>query len=850
MKTRFLRLEQTAVAAALLGQSLASAAWAAEQAPFHVDYPAYLSSHDIVYLSPPTEGYEGFPLGNGDLGAMVWCAKSGLQIQINKNDTWEQPTAEAPMLLRSCGQFVIDFGAPCFEWLYLEGFEARLSLHDAEAVVAGQTPFLSVNARARVQADRNVVRIECQSRGQGDFAEGGAAARVALERLGSRAFPGWYGGIQRGAHLGLGKARSGTNQRDVWIQETLDGVSFAVVCRLLNGPRPVLAGLPHRHGATLSMDPEPEQQFTVLVAVATSHESPDPLAAALASLDSCERDGAESLLKRHRDFWRDFWRRSFVHVSDDYLENLYYLHLYLMGSASRGRYPAIFNGALFTWNHDVRQWVNPHHWNTQQAYWSLNAANHSELMRPYLDTYWRLMPKAEEYARGRGFTNAILWSEMHDFAGRMLAYHKTFTPASQIAQLFWDYYQFTGDEAFLRERAYPFMKRAAEFYLQYLKWNEVSKQYDIPAASAYEGPDNAHFRNTITDLAMIRVLFDACLRAGAQLKTDEDKRRQWRHVLDHLAPYPTTQTEGAGQLLAVAYERDGSVVDFGQAGYGMCKNTAPVFPAGEIGLSDRGSSWFDAALGRAKRCPSNVLAITPIAVVKARLGMADEAREDLLTSIRQLQHFPQGLFYNLDHWHYLSRYAAVAKNPIIDAQRDYIYDREARYRNINVSGQLINMPAYPFIQCGLEPSGILAAAVNEMLLQSHEDMIRVFPAAPKDWEAAFTLRARGGFLVSSRMEQDGQPAFVLVRSDAGRPCRLANPWPGRRIVVEPYPAFGAGVEAESDDQAIAFPTTAGAAYLARRADAPVDAPPFTFTGSPNPKPKRYHEAMLGKERDF
>ena len=38
---------------------------------FGVDYPVYFSGHDIVYLSPPVEGWEGFPLGNGDLGGMI-----------------------------------------------------------------------------------------------------------------------------------------------------------------------------------------------------------------------------------------------------------------------------------------------------------------------------------------------------------------------------------------------------------------------------------------------------------------------------------------------------------------------------------------------------------------------------------------------------------------------------------------------------------------------------------------------------------------------------------------------------------------------------------------------------------
>ena len=38
---------------------------------FEVD-ASYLTKHDVVYKTPAYEGFDGFPLGNGDLGGMVW----------------------------------------------------------------------------------------------------------------------------------------------------------------------------------------------------------------------------------------------------------------------------------------------------------------------------------------------------------------------------------------------------------------------------------------------------------------------------------------------------------------------------------------------------------------------------------------------------------------------------------------------------------------------------------------------------------------------------------------------------------------------------------------------------------
>ena len=59
-------------------------------------------------------------------------------------------------------------------------------------------------------------------------------------------------------------------------------------------------------------------------------------------------------------------------------------------------------------------------------------------------------------------------------------------------------------------------------------------------------------------------------------------------------------------------------------------------------------------------------------------------------------------------------------------------------------------------------------------------MIRVFPACPKTWDAAFTLAARGGFLVTSS-QRTGKVEFVELKSRAGSPCRIRNPWPDTTV---------------------------------------------------------------------
>jgi hypothetical protein len=96
--------------------------------------PSYLSKHDIVFLSPTQLEAEGFPMGNGDLGGMIWNHENGIEIQINKNDLWSEPDPRENDFssLRHCGRLKIDFGAPVFSWIHMSDFEGRLSLADGE----------------------------------------------------------------------------------------------------------------------------------------------------------------------------------------------------------------------------------------------------------------------------------------------------------------------------------------------------------------------------------------------------------------------------------------------------------------------------------------------------------------------------------------------------------------------------------------------------------------------------------------------------------------------------------------------------------------------------------------------
>ena len=103
----------------------------------------------------------------------------------------------------------------------------------------------------------------------------------------------------------------------------------------------------------------------------------------------------------------------------------------------------------------------------------------------------------------------------------------------------------------------------------------------------------------------------------------------------------------------------------------------------------------------------------------------------------------------------------------------------------------------------------------ENLLQSHTGIIHVFPAVPDDFEGGFeNLGAPGAFVVAGERRKSGVRS-VTIKSLAGNPCALANPWPaGTAQVVDLETAQP--IPVSRDKRKIRFPTQANQRYQVTR----------------------------------
>lgn len=836
MKAKWSRREIAKLAALgpALGQTGAGAQSAADpiesaysprDGRWHMEWPGRLSQHDVVYLSPPEDPSLGLPIGNGDLGALLWTADTQLILAINKCDTWDdneprpfqgwgRNEEEKHTSLRHCGRLIVDFGCPVFDLLYQRDFEARIELATAIASLRAATPFASVAASSYVSAEHRVLVLRCDSNGAESY-----APQVKLEHWGSRTFAHWYSQVNRDPAHGLAGAGTRIERDRIVIHQKLRTLSFALAAQVVADGQSVSPRRLHSRAAAVEMAPALKTGFTVYVTAVTSENDPDPVSAAHRILDRAVAEGEAVVRRNHEAEWQRFWSASMVDLPEKYLENIWHTNLYLANSSSRGSYPPHFCNGLWGWNRDFVPWNYYFHWNMQWYAWPLAAANHAELAGPYYRLRSTQLPHAIEHATQRHKKPGAFYADVSDRRGYNDAgLDHNQTPGAQIALDFWRHYAFTGDETFLRESAWPVIREVARFNAATLQEGPDGLLH-VSGTSAYEG--SPLFQDTITDLAMIRSLFPVAIRAGRIVGHDRSEIERWEKQLARLAPFRLVDLEewefepkdgtlvhrsglSPGKLLesrkvfAVGRDDKGAWVRNRYAGrpdlsyYGIPDpEIAPVFPAGVIGLAQQGTELFRAAVTQLRLHPPTVpdaarsepgtmsgagelcMGWCPYPIALARLGMAEELASELVNSVSTWQVYPQG-FGHYGPYH-------VFKPDTEQRWRQNLV-RDAVIAAPGSQPAKIPFPSWPFRHFDNEAMPIVACAINEMLLQSQEGILRICPAVPAQWEVRFDLSAEGGFRVSAE-RRSGSIAWVSVESRRGGPCRLAHPWPADGGIV-------------------------------------------------------------------
>ena len=539
---------------------------------------------------------------------------------------------------------------------------------------------------------------------------------------------------------------------------------------------------------------------TILVAAATDFRSDDPEAACRTVLDAASATAFHELRARHVESHRAPMRRVRLRLSersDPDLETLptdarlervrrggldsglIELHFqfgrYLLLASSRpGTLPANLQGI---WNEsyqpawDSKFTINI---NTQMNYWPAEVANLSECHEPLFDLIDRLRvtgaETAERHYGCRGFVahhNTDLWADTAPLDNVLCGLWPA--GAAWLVHHLWEHYAFTLDEEFLRERAYPGMKEAARFVLDFLVEDPETGELVFGPSLSPENQylDEKGLRSGLCmspagDTQIISGLFLRCLEAAEILNLDEE--------------FSAEVTAAAARLPAMRIGRRGQLQEWREdheeweGGHRHVSHLFAVYPDSQITpratpeLATAARRAVELRIAEASDRSIGGWSVAWLSLLWARFGEGAEAHDQLYgvlrksTDISLLDLSPPG-----------------GTNPLTVFQID---------------GNL----------------GAVAAAC-EMLLQSH-DGIELLPALPPAWPTGSVsgLRARGGFEVDLDWK-DGLIVRAELRSTAGATCRLRND--GSLMVHRD----GKPVVAKTLAEDLVFETESGGTYL-------------------------------------
>ena len=464
--------------------------------------------------------------------------------------------------------------------------------------------------------------------------------------------------------------------------------------------------------------------------------------------------GPSKAYKRHMEYWASYWKGSSVTVPDATIQRQYDREMYKFASATRkDSYPISLQSVWTADDGFLPPWKGDYHndLNTQLSYWPAYIGNHLDEGLGYLNTLWSQVGKYKEFTKkffGKEGLAAPGYCTLEgDAMAGWVQYGFSPTTSAWLGQHFYLHWKYSADKDFLKDRAYPFLRDVAIFLEQETEVKpDGTRTFEYSSSPEINDNRIDAFFPEITnyDLALTKFAFVAAAEMADSLGLSEEAAR-WK--------------ADSGQLPEFAIDDDGGLAIAPGVSYNLShrhfSHAMAIHPLGLLDISQgpEQKKIIDATLSRLHANGPDWwcgYSYSWLANMEARAGHGAEAAEALRTFAE--------CFVLRNSFHANGDQTKSGKSLFT-------------YRPFTLEGNF----AY-------------AAGLQEMLLQSHTGVIRVFPAVPEDWkDVCFNnLRAVGAFLVSAEMK-GGEVTSLSVYSEKGGRLRIVSPATGELIEKDTEP---------------------------------------------------------------
>ena len=788
-----------------------------------IDWEKYLSQFDLIYETPSKIWQDGFAIGNGSLGAMVY-EPFHLEWTVNKNNVWDYRKPEvkrhsieyvreiamknknyaeemrkediyggnlypAP---KTCGQLRIRFG---YDSIYAPPHKVRkrLDLHEGTIYTSLDKHLSHPRVTSFVCAEEDLLVIRVRD----------VSAMTAFHNNVD---------IYHIPDALLPTCRKGAEKDILWIEQPFhDGFRYVMMAKIVPAGTCAYSGLFKKTVQKkwwYAIEPSEKVEsridgeyavapvagdFDVYVTVVTMLDAKNPMATARRRLDDAASRGAGRLHREHRKWWSGFWEKSYVGMDDPFLEQMWYVSLYNLATVLPGTpvggLCGLWYGPMETPS-QILPWkgMYTNDYNAQAPVAPVFRANHPELADGSFRTLLAQLVEAKNSARQLYKMPGAYYPVSSDPTGREVtngAYRFCQNSGPEWCVFLWWHYLYTKDKEYLRQVSYPIMREVAMFFVNYMRWHGDEKLYHLEVS---QNPELMYIKypDPVYTLTLLKYTLKGVIEAAAILKTDKKLVTKCRHVLEHYPPYPMDGKE----ILPLKDLRSNHI--------NHCRTISGLFPCGEFD-PEIAPEWTESCAAEIRKgdtflctygCNKGRINTWTggyyfVGAPACWMGMKETAwryLEYLLKSNLK----PNGLVTHNGVTLADSRLSEENIKNIPDAEIYHDLDHEPLKMVEILTGRLSestteNLEYKETIFPALEGPAMYLLMVGEMLLQSHNGILRVFPGLPDKRDAQFIdLRAQGPVLVSSRRKK-GQVEFVALRALAPVQITLKSPWTGAKI---------------------------------------------------------------------
>jgi alpha-L-fucosidase 2 len=705
--------------------------------------------HKLVIPAPINRWDEAIPLGNGLIGALLWGDSSNIQISLDRGDCWDLRSPpeykRSDFNWKNLKQLVAEkdleairtrYSYPYLKCPYPTKLRiGRIGLHLSKIYKANAFNLDIFNALGAVNFDKGIIE---------SFID--AKSPVGMIRLRGiegifKLYPPPYGEKQdakedkfSGGHVSLlgypASVSGGLESMQWFVQECAEGFKYAVVI-----------------GQSKCNTGDCDVAFTI----ASTNDGTDPLLIGQKRVSEALTNGFAAMFEEHKLWWHTFWSKSEIDIPDKSIEQHYYLVQYYYGAASRRGMPAMPLQGLWTADENILPpWKGDYHHdlNTQMSYWAYLTANHLDEGACFLDFLWDRFDVAKTFANEFYGTTGACYPSVMGFDGQPLGgwpqYSLSPTNNAWLAHQFYLHWRYTLDTEFLRQRAYPMCMSIAQCLVGLLE-PDVHGKLKLPLSTSPEIHDDQLaawvIPNSNYDLALMRWLLKAVAEMADTLGFGADAA--WSNdiydKLDDLA-IDDISFDGSTRPGSLKIAPDESLT----VSHRHFSHIMAIYPLGTLHIenTDYDNAVIDASLRHLDMLGTGLwvgFSFTWMACIAARCGKPERA-------LMMLQLFLK---------------AFVSRNG---------FHLNGDYKNLGIS-------SWNYRPFTLEANFAAAQAVHEMLLQSWNGTVRIFPAMPEDWlDASFeNLRAEGAFLISAK-RRAGNTIWIHVVAERDGVLRLRNPF--------------------------------------------------------------------------